>query len=82
MQLLQGVEKRRCKAKLLPMKVPSPAAALLPVMLLAGCAHGPPHYGETRRESDAAVCANAANTMDVSVKLRPDGTCDITHWSP
>ncbi len=57
-------------------------APLLFILLLSGCAHGPPRYGETRHEKNVQVCAEAANTLDIGAKLRPDGTCDITHWSP
>lgn len=57
-------------------------AAILTIALLAGCASGPPGYGETRHEADPTVCAEGDRTLDVTVKLRPDGTCDITHWSP
>ncbi len=71
----------RCAVKLPLMKLHLPASLLF-ILLLAGCAHGPPRYGETRREENVRVCAEAANALDISVKLKPDGTCDITHWSP
>jgi len=58
------------------------ALALLPLM--AGCQHHAPGYGETRHERDRAKCAQAAkeNATDMAVSIRPDGTCDITYWSP